>query len=195
MTIPQNRATPAQVAAYREGLRRNLTVPPDPKRRYRMPALLEPCVHPYLDGWSVQMAIRVKAPQLRAHPDPRKAFGMQKMQRRLANEMISQVMTTLQASCGRRVSRARIEHITFTRISPGRLDRKDNVRAAFKHVCDATCAWLIRGDDFNEEDRQNIGKFDAQAERMGITWDYQQETNAEDRRRHGIRIYFRLKPR
>jgi hypothetical protein len=179
-------ATPEQISHYFCGRAVK-------KRSKPEPAMVAPCIHTQPDGWCVQLAIVTKAPQLSVHPNARIAGGIRHAERSRANKQIEQVLSTLQNAL-RRCDRSRIEHITFTRISPGRLDDDDNLASSFKHIADATCAWVERGDEFNEKDRRGIGHFDKRARKAGLTWDYQQETNAEDRRRHGIRIRFRLRP-
>lgn len=93
--------------------------------------------------------------------------------------------------------RASLGHITFTRIGPQPMDRKDNLRYAFKYVLDPTARWTIEGpamlDSEGRVRTDGIGTFDKKLEEMGITWDYQQEVCDTDRRRHGIRI--RLTPK
>jgi hypothetical protein len=106
---------------------------------------------------------------------------------------IDAVLAMLQSHL-RSIDRAAISGIELTRISPRKLDAHDNLREAFKHVLDATCAWIVRGDEFNELDRKRIGRFDDQLLGTGkVTCEYYQTTHETDRHLHGIRIRLRLK--
>lgn len=81
--------------------------------------------------------------------------------------------------------RAGIRGVTFVRLSPSTLD-DDNVPAAFKHVRDATFAWLVHGDnDFN---RKAIGHYDATVKQGKHTCQYEQSKHDA----HGIQIRLHL---
>lgn len=95
------------------------------------------------------------------------------------------------------VDRERIDHITFVRISLARMDAHDNLPYAFKHVFDATAAWVLRGND--DIDFKRIGQYDKQLTELGrVSWSYEQRTNDEEvkhrprKKPQGIRIRFRL---
>lgn len=77
--------------------------------------------------------------------------------------------------------RAGIRGVTFVRLSPSVLD-DDNVPSAFKHVRDATFAWLVHGNnDFN---RKAIGHFDATVKQGRHYVCYEQSKSDA----HGIQI-------
>jgi hypothetical protein len=95
----------------------------------------------------------------------------------------------------RRMERARVCGLDLTRIGPRPLDAHDNLPQSFKHVVDAVCGFLVRGDDFDTADRRRIGTFDDQLIGTGkVTCRYAQLTHETDRRLYGIRIRFRLRP-
>jgi len=74
-----------------------------------------------------------------------------------------------------------VRGVTFVRLSPSTLD-DDNLQSAFKHIRDATFAWLACGD--SEVVRSKIGSYDktVQTGRHQCRYD-QCKTDA-----HGIRI-------
>lgn len=111
-----------------------------------------------------------------------------------AGHQVNIVIAGLQAHL-RAIDRAAISGITLTRISPGKLDAHDNLPQAFKHVLDATCAWIVRGDDFCDADRKRIGRFDDELLNTGkghVTCNYEQTSHEVDRRLQGIRIRLQL---
>lgn len=87
----------------------------------------------------------------------------------------------------RGVDRECVEHITFVRISPGRLD-EDNLPPSFKPYLDRVCAYLEHGDA--EYNRRGIGHSDGRLAKRGLTWDRRQETHPTAQ---GIRLHFRMR--
>jgi hypothetical protein len=175
--VPINRATPEQISHYFGGrpVKRKVAV------RTSLPPLVQLSVNRMFDGWSVQLPLITRASQVK---------GNRHAQRKAANLQIDTVLVTLQSQL-RSIDRAAIRGITLVRISPKELDAHDNLPQAFKHVVDATCAWIVCGDD--DINRHAIGRYDDQLIRTGrITCNYEQTTCEHDRRKQGIQIRFRL---
>jgi len=107
-----------------------------------------------------------------------------------ASVQIDAVLVALQTNF-RALDRERINAITLTRVSPGKLDAHDNLRQAFKHVLDGVCAWIVCGD--GEINRHAIGKYDDKLLGSGkVICNYEQTTHETDKRLQGIRIRLHL---
>lgn len=194
---PINAATPAQVAAFRAGQHAAM-----PAKASKL--LVSACAHSWSDGFELQLPIVTQASNAKGHWSNTWAD--------VTEQAAITVFELCRLTAARDEQRTRIEHITFKRISPGRLDEHDNLRQAFKHVVDGCLFWREVGpraalhveEYFDRRSKrmrlrlravENIGRYDDVEKTGGITWDYQQETNSEDRRRHGVRIRFRLRPK
>jgi hypothetical protein len=177
--VPTNRATPAQIAAFRAG-------------QHRVPAKHKHV--PYVsfvklereDGYELQLPIKTEASNANGN-------------RHIAYKKRSAQFDAVLAACQtqlRAMDRERVCTIDLTRIGPRPLDAHDNLPQSFKHVVDAVCSWLVRGDDFDEKDRRRIGSFDDQLIGQGkVSCRYAQLTHEIDRSLYGVRIRFRLKPK
>lgn len=139
----------------------------------------------------LQMSMKIDSPQ---------ANGHQHTNANDAHIQVEDVLRALRAYL-RGLDRSLISGITFTRLhtekSKKGLAKHDNLRGAFKHICDATCAWIVEGP--NEFNRRTIGKYDdlleAQwTEGTGRTWppNYTQQMHETDTRLWGIRIRLHL---
>lgn len=90
--------------------------------------------------------------------------------------------------------RSRVRHMEFVRIGSKAMDRKDNLRAAFKAIVDAICSFLRWGIDAREHIRA-IGFADDYLEKRGMTWDYHQQKCPSNPRLYGIQIKLHCAPR
>jgi hypothetical protein len=113
--------------------------------------------------------------------------GVPHLRYKRAARQIDGVIMSLQANC-RDINRHLITGILLTRVSARRLDSHDNLRQAFKHVVDAVCAWIVKGDDFEQSDRRTIGKFDKIIETGRLKCEYDQTVHHLNPKCHGIRI-------
>lgn len=180
----RNLATAEQIAEFRASIGAPPPPPAAPARRRKAPELL--CNHLVLvhdDGVDIQLPIRT------AHKKT-KASKFQNIKHRN--------MTGL-ALVATHIDRERIEHITFTRVGPQEMDTDDNLRASFKWILDATARFVFEGADMIDANGKvrtdGIGTFDRRlTEERGIKWDYRQSVNSPDRRKHGVRIRFLLRP-
>lgn len=177
MTI-RTMATPEQIAAFRAGQHR--ITKRAPIERFVQSVCLE-----REDGFELQLPLKTEASN---------ANGNRHRAHKFKVNQIDTVISHCQRQL-RRMDRTRVSIIDLTRIGPKPLDAHDNLPQSFKHIVDATCAWLVRGDDFDEADRRNIGRFDDQLIGKGlVTCRYAQLTHELDRRLYGVRIRFRLRP-
>jgi hypothetical protein len=123
---------------------------------------------------------------------PPNANGDRFSKKRTIDEQRTMVWQTMTTQL-RTLDRESIRALTFTRYSPGQgVDKHDGVQAAFKYVCDATCAWIVEGPRVWEPRvLRRIGHYDGQLitnELGGIECHYQQEKNDS----HGISIKLTL---
>jgi hypothetical protein len=83
--------------------------------------------------------------------------------------------------------------ISFERLSPSKgLDKHDNLRSAFKFVCDALCAWIVEGPNVrNPRVLRKIGTYDDLV--LG-TWSIPCEYSQRRHESHGIRVGLKLGP-
>lgn len=175
----RTQATPEQIAAFRAGQHHI------PKRKLTA-HFVKSCLIEREDGFELQLPLKTEASN---------ANGNRYREHKLKTNQIDTVIAACQSQL-RRMDRDRVEIIDLTRIGPKPLDAHDNLPQSFKHVVDALCAWLVRGDDFDAQDRRNIGRFDDQLIGKGkLSCRYAQLTHELDRRLYGIRIRFRLRPR
>ena len=185
MIMPINRATAEQISHYFCG-----------RAVKKAPRKLVPKV-PHLFtrgalGVYLQLPIETLSPQRSVHPNAIIAGRIAHAQRRDANVTIAVVVSALQTHL-RAVDRSAFEHIQLVRFGPSAFD-DDNLRGSMKHVRDAVCAWIVRGDEFSEKDRRGIGKFDDQVLTTGkgkVTCEYSQEPYQSDRTLRGIAIVLR----
>jgi hypothetical protein len=89
--------------------------------------------------------------------------------------------------------RARVTHIEFVRIGLKKLD-DDNVRAAFKAIRDAACAFLVWGSEASSH-QLAIGHADDRLAQRGVRWTYRQQQCASNPRLYGIQIVLHCAPR
>jgi len=90
--------------------------------------------------------------------------------------------------------RDRVYAMEFLRYGIGKLDKKDNLRAAFKPVLDAVASFLVWGEDAPAHIR-SIGTADDKLERRGVEWDYRQMQCPANPRAYGIQIILHCAPR
>lgn len=90
--------------------------------------------------------------------------------------------------------RGRVRHMEFVRIAVNKMDEKDNLRAAFKSVVDATCSFLVWGEQAYQHVKA-IGSADDKLEQRGVTWTYRQQQCESNPRLYGIRIILHCAPR
>lgn len=88
--------------------------------------------------------------------------------------------------------RTRVRNIEFVRIGTRRLD-DDNVVSAFKAVRDATCAYLVWGDEAPSH-LNAIGRADDKLWQAGVRWTYRQQKCESNPRLYGIRIILHCAP-
>lgn len=182
-----NLATPAQREQFLDGMKRGAK----PKAYKPPPQLVRELMLRHEDGFELQLPIVVHAQHGYAQ-QARMAKNTAK------KKQMARVLDALRLYL-RGIDRSRVERITFTRVSLGKLDPHDNLPYAFKHVVDVTCAWVVCGDE--EFDWKRVGKFDDQltTRQPGrVTWTYEQRTNDDDRtsgqrkKPQGIRIRFHI---
>lgn len=174
----RTQATPEQIAAFRAGQHRITKRPP--AQLFVTSHCLE-----HSDGYTLQLPLKTEASNANGN------------RHRAHKAKVNQIDTVL-SHCQRQLrhmDRARVAVIELTRIGQRPLDAHDNLPQSFKHIVDAACAWLVRGDEFDAADRRNIGRFDDQLIGKGLlTCRYDQLTHELDRRLYGVRIRFRLRP-
>jgi hypothetical protein len=178
----RTQATPEQVAAFKSMIRGNKS-----QRIARESAhFVKPCLIEREDGWELQLPIKTEASNVN---------GNRHRAHKLKVGQIDTVLCACQTQL-RRMDRERVNVLDLTRIGPRPLDAHDNLPQSFKHIVDAVCAYLVRGDDFDEQDRRRIGVFDDQLIGKGlVTCRYAQLTHELDRRLYGVRIRFHLRPK
>jgi len=91
------------------------------------------------------------------------------------------------------LERERVRRIEFVRIATRNLD-DDNVVSAFKAVRDATCSWLVWGDEAPRH-HAAIGSADDKLWKAGVRWTYRQQKCESNPRLYGIRIILHCAPR
>lgn len=165
-----------------------MTFPPPNRARKRSAARLRAPAAPrrmldqeiwYDAGvWHVRAPIRVESDNANGNRYARAAA---------ADKQIASTLLLLRTNL-RAVDRDAIAGVEFVRVSPGRLDAHDNLPQAFKHVCDAVCAWILHGP--NEFNRRGIGRCDDQLIGTGrLRCVYSQMTIGNE---HGIELRLRL---
>lgn len=98
------------------------------------------------------------------------------------------VMLMLQSHL-RGVDRVWIEHLSFTRIAPKKLDRKDRLAQAFAGHVDTVCAWIVDGGLIGSA--RAIGHKDNEVfEKRGVGCDYFQEQQGKMK---GWRLSIRMR--
>lgn len=203
---PLNAATPAQIAAFRALVGRKASPAQraaltagrkkghEMNRARRYAKLVQRNTTPFVtshclehsDGYTLQLPLKTEASNANGN-------------RHLAHKKRSQQFDMVLAACQsqlRNMDRERVCAIELTRIGPKPLDAHDNLPQSFKHVVDAVCSYIARGDDFDDKDRRRIGSFDDKLIGQGkVSCRYDQTVHELDRRLYGIRIRFRLRPK
>lgn len=87
----------------------------------------------------------------------------------------------------------RVRRIEFVRVGLKRLD-DDNVVGAFKAVRDATCSWLVWGDEAPLH-LKTIGTADDKLWKDGVRWTYRQQQCEVNPRLYAIQIILHCAPR
>lgn len=153
------------------------------------------------DEWvTVTVPVYTKGPQAIYAKDARGAAVQAKMLARMYSAQGDAVAATLCSLLGSMsgdpFARARVEHATLTRLSPGFLDPHDGLPGSQKHVVDMLCAWILMGRKCLSMDRAAIGDCDGHvlwnpdAKTGMVTWRYAQE---KTQRLYGVRIALKLK--
>ena len=134
----------------------------------------------------IQYALRLSSDQYNANGSK---FSKSSEAKKHVDTTLEALRLQLAGLSGERFTRERIRGVVFTRIAPVRIKGDDNLTAAFKHVRDATFAWIVYGDqDF---DRRKIGIYDDDVNTPGgHTCSCEQTVSAEDKRAYGIQIRF-----
>lgn len=86
-----------------------------------------------------------------------------------------------------------LRSMEFVRIGLKKMDGKDNLRAAFKPIVDATCS-RVRWGDACWENIKVIGSADDWMEQRGIEWTYRQQKCESNPRLYGIQIILHCAP-
>lgn len=183
------KATPAQRAALNAGRKKANEVRRDRRWKRTTPFVTSHCLE-HNDGYTLQLPLKTEASNVNGSTHPVARFRATKTK----VKQIDMVLAACQSHL-RHLDRERVCAIELTRIGPKPLDAHDNLPQSFKHIVDVLCAWIVRGDDFDERDRKRIGSFDDQLIGKGlVSCRYDQTVHELDRRLYGIRIRFRLRP-
>lgn len=189
----RTQATPEQIAAFRAGLMAPSGKHADASKRIFVSGFARRDD----SDWLVQLPLFVETKQVNGHW--RTAHNTTST---LKYDVLDELTRLAQLAD----ERDRVSFVQFTRIAPGKLDR-DNVPGAFKHVMDMTCVFLVEGLEARKrlwltrkgEKRvlgKDIGHFDNKLIGTGkVTCEYAQTQHENDRRKYGIRIRLRLRPR
>jgi len=124
--------------------------------------------------WQLQLGLYLSREQYNAG-------GARWMKAATAKKHIDFTLAALRSTFRNDAIRASIRGVTLVRLSPNQLD-DDNLQSAFKHIRDATFAWLACGD--SEINRKAIGHYDATIKQGRHTCDYEQQKSSS----HGIQI-------
>ena len=186
MIEPINKATPEQIAAFHAG---RLAANGGGSRKSKKPTRwVKPWVREFGGMHVAQMAVLVPKVQS-CLPPAHVAHRILRAKNGDKTRRVKKVISALQL-CMRHIDRDAITHIVWMRINEQDMD-DDNIVYAFKDVRDATCCWIVRGDDVSKRDLDRIGDFDKMVTKeRGVTWECKQMHGA--RREKGIQIRFRL---
>jgi hypothetical protein len=124
--------------------------------------------------WQLQLGLYLSREQYNAG-------GARWMKAATAKKHIDFTLAALRGVFRGDLMRERIRGVTLVRLSPNQLD-DDNLQSAFKHVRDATFAWIACGD--SEINRAAIGHYDKTVQTGRHTCAYEQQKSAA----HGIQI-------
>ena len=141
---------------------------------------------PNRDSYTIQLPIAFRTAEYNADHTP------MHMKAKWAKEKKTTVWMALGAYL-KGFDRSRVRSIEFVRIGLKRLD-DDNVVSAFKAVRDATCSYLVWGDDAPNHNAA-IGSADDKLWQAGIRWSYRQQKCESNPRLYGIRIVLHCAPR
>jgi hypothetical protein len=128
--------------------------------------------------WQLQLGLYLSREQYNAG-------GARWLKAATAKKHIDFTLAALRGVFREDIMRERIRGVTLVRLSPNQLD-DDNLQSAFKHVRDATFAWIACGD--SEINRKAIGHYDATVKQGKHTCDYEQSKSDA----HGIQIRLHL---
>jgi hypothetical protein len=111
----------------------------------------------YEDGvWTVQAPIIVRTENANGGK-----FESASRAKKHIKQTLGLLREQLRALSGDAAARGYIVGLQMVRISPGKLEKHDNLASAFKHVTDAACAWIAKGDEkLTKTEMRAIGKFD-----------------------------------
>lgn len=179
------KASPAQRRALAAGRKKAQELKRARRYGHTTPFVTSHCLE-HNDGYTLQLPLKTEASN---------ANGNRHMAHKKRTQQFDLTLAACQAHM-RNMDRERVCAIELTRIGPRPLDAHDNLPQSFKHVVDAVCAFIARGDEFDERDRKRIGVFDDQLIGTGkVSCRYDQMVHELDRRLYGIRIRFRLRSR